>query len=430
MASDKPGISRRRFIRQAAASAGAVALGSRALPGQLALGQSLLPAPQDSGIEHVIVVMMENRSFDHMLGWVPKSDGRQAGLTYLDRNGVPHETYPLAPDYQGCGHPDPDHSYEGGRIEYNGGACDGWLRAGDNDLYAIGYYKGKDLSLFGRAYADWTVCDRYFSPIMAATFPNRLYQHCAQTDRLTNTFDASTLPTIWDRVEERGLSARYYFSDAPFLALWGLKYLPIARPFAAFLVDCAAGTLPNVAFVEPRFIEESTGTSTDDHPHADIRDGQTFLNRVYRAVATSPAWHKTVFVITYDEWGGFFDHVPPPMAPIPPADEAAGNADGLLGFRVPTLVMSPFARRKSIAHTVFDHTSILRMIEWRWSLEPLTVRDATANNLAEALDFAQSPRPPVLYNVPDGPFAVFCPPLHIDKWAIVAELARSFGWAL
>jgi phospholipase C len=430
MASDKPGISRRRFIRQAAAGAGAMALGSRALPGQLAFGRALLPEPQDSGIEHVIVVMMENRSFDHMLGWVPKSDGRQAGLTYVDRNGVPHETYPLAPDYQGCGHPDPDHSYEGGRVEYNGGACDGWLRAGDNDLYAIGYYKAKDLSLFGRAYADWTVCDRYFSPIMAATFPNRIYQHCAQTDRLTNTFDASTLPTIWDRLEERGLSGRYYFTDAPFLALWGLKYLPIARPFAAFLVDCAAGTLPNVAFVEPRFIEESTGTSTDDHPHADIRDGQTFLSRVYRAVATSPAWHKTVFVITYDEWGGFFDHVPPPTAPIPPADQTAGNADGLLGFRVPTLIMSPFARRKSVAHTVFDHTSILRMIEWRWSLDPLTVRDATANNLAEALDFTQSPRPPVSYNVPDGPFAVFCPPLHIDKWATIVALARSFGWAL
>lgn len=365
-----------------------------------------------------------------MLGWVPRSDGRQAGLTYFDRDGIPQETYPLAPDYQGCGHPDPDHSYEGGRIEFNNGACDGWLRAGENDRFAIGYYKPKDLALFGKAAADWTVCDRYFSSIMAETFPNRFYQHCAQTDRLTNTFDLTALPTIWDRLEERGVSGRYYFRDAPFLALWGLQYLPIGRPLAAFLADCAAGTLANVSFIEPRFIEEDTGASTDDHPHADIRDGQAFLNLVYNAVATSPAWNRTVFVITYDEWGGFFDHVPPPTAPIPPADQAAGNADGRLGFRVPCLIMSPYARRKQVAHTVFDHTSILRMIEWRWGLDPLTVRDATANNLAEALDFAQSPRPPMIYRVPEGPFATFCPPLTPDKWTVIADLARTFGWLL
>ena len=185
-----------------------------------------------------------------------------------------------------------------------------------------------------------------------------------------------------------------------------------------------------MSFVEPRFIEERTGTSTDDHPHADVRDGQAFLNLVYNAVATSPAWPRTVFVITYDEWGGFFDHVPPPTGPIPPADQAAGNADGLLGFRVPCLITSPYARRNHVAHGVFDHTSILRMIEWRWGLEPLTVRDATANNLAEALDFTQAPRAPVPYKVPEGPFATFCPPLSPDKWTVIAELARLFGWVL
>jgi phospholipase C len=159
---------------------------------------SVLPPPETSGIEHIVVVMMENRSFDHFLGWLENADGRQAGLSYLDAAGVRHKTYRLAPDFQGCSHPAPDHSYDGGRIEYNGGACDGWLRAGNNDEYAIGYYTCKDLSFLGNAAPRWTVCDRYFAAIMAETYPNRIYHHAAQTDRLTNTFDEPLRPTIWD----------------------------------------------------------------------------------------------------------------------------------------------------------------------------------------------------------------------------------------
>src|SRR5437762_1647698 len=95
--------------------------------------RALTVDPAASGIEHVVVVMMENRSFDHLLGWLDGADGRQAGLRYPDRNGQPQKTQPLAPDFQGCAHPDPDHSFQGGRVEYDGGACDGWLRAGMND---------------------------------------------------------------------------------------------------------------------------------------------------------------------------------------------------------------------------------------------------------------------------------------------------------
>src|SRR5438128_461891 len=113
------------------------------------------------------------------------------------------------------------------------------------------------------------------------------------------------------------------------------------------------------------------------------------MNRIYTAVTQSPAWRSAVLVINFDEWGGFFDHVPPPVAPIPPADQAAGNADGRLGFRTPTLLISPFAPRQHTSHIRYDHTSVLRMIEWRWGLDPLTVRDATANNLAVELDFTQ-----------------------------------------
>ena len=202
--------------------------------------QTALSSPESSGIQHIVVVTMENRSFDHFLGWLPGANGQQQGLTYNDANGVPHSTYRLTPDYQGCAHPDPDHSYAGGRVEYNGGRADGWLRAGSNDVFAIGYYTDSDLAFLAPAARNWTVLDNYFAAIMAATFPNRMYQHAAQTDRLDNSQRMSSLLTIWDRLAAAGLTARYYYSDVPFLALWGGKYLPISRPVAAFLADARA----------------------------------------------------------------------------------------------------------------------------------------------------------------------------------------------
>jgi phospholipase C len=428
--------SRRQFLEQAALAGGAMAIASRGAFAGKPSGR--LPNPRNSGIEQIIVVMMENRSFDHLLGWLPGADGRQAGLAYVDGAGVSHATYPLAPDYQGCGHPDPDHSYEGARVEYDGGACDGWLRAGSNDIYSIGYYGQADVPFLAGAARGWTAFDRYFAGILGPTFPNRFYMHAAQTDRLSNTFELSSLPTIWDRLAASGVAARYYFSDAPFLGLWGLKYSSISRTFDHFLDDCAKGTLPPVSYVDPRFIDEETGTSNDDHPHSDIRNGEVFMNTVYTAVTTSPQWKHTVLVFTYDEWGGFFEHVAPPPAPIPAASAAAGDRDGLLGFRVPCVVVSPYAPRGVVSHTPFDHTSILRFIEWRWNLDPLTVRDATAANLAEALDFARPDRSAPLYAIPPGPYGLPCPLIPStssiavgeNEWIAMRALAQSYGWTL
>jgi phospholipase C len=393
-----------------------------------------LPDPAASGIEHVVVVMMENRSFDHMLGWVKGADGRQGGLTFADESGALFGTHRLAPDFQGCAHPDPDHSYAGGRTEYNGGASDGWLRAGSNDQYSIGYYTEKDLAFFSRAAKRWETLDHYFAAIMAETFPNRIYMHAAQTDRLENTLAISTLPTIWDRLAGAGLTGRYYYSDLPLLALWGPKYLPISRPIAEFVADAAAGTLPEVAFVDPRFLGEDEGLSGDDHPHADIRNGEAFLGLIYNAVIHSPDWQHTVLVINYDEWGGFFDHVPPPSGPIPPADQAAGATDGLFGFRTPAMIIAPWARTR-VSHETFDHTSVLKMIEWRWGLEPLTVRDASANNLADALDFSRPDARTAKISVPLGPFGAACTSFPIPdpeeiSLAALEELATLFGWPI
>jgi phospholipase C len=231
---------------------------------------------------------------------------------------------------------------------------------------------------------------------MAPTYPNRIYQHSAVTDRLDDSLSFTTLPTIWDRLSDAGLSGGYYFSDIPFIGLWGTRYAGITHSYDDFLADCAAGTLPEVAFVDPPFAGEDAGISSDDHPHGDIRAGEAWLYRTYRAVATGRDWKHTVLVINFDEWGGFFEHVPPTEAPD------VDPAFALRGFRVPCLLVSPFAAKGAIATGVYDHTSVLKMIEWRWGLEPLSVRDAQANNLAEALDFSRVRHDIPDYDVPDA----------------------------
>jgi phospholipase C len=394
---------------------------------QPSLQNQLESARKNAGaIRHVVLLMMENRSFDHFLGWVPGADGRQAGLSYPDSTGALQPTHALAPDYQGCSFADPNHSYAGGRVEYDGGRADGWLRV--NDVFSIGYYGQSDLAFWARAVPLWTTLDHYHPAILAETFPNRIYQHAGQTDRISNSFNISQLPTIWDRLSAAGLKGRYYFSDLPFLALWGFKHVDISRPISHFYRAAAAGTLPEVSFIDGEYAQELTGTGNDDHPHGDIRNGEEFIARVYDAIATSPQWSSTVLVVNFDEWGGFYDHVPPPTAAIPPATLAAGDTDGRLGFRVPALLVSPWARKQVVSHRQYDHTSVLRLIEWTWNLPPLSVRDATANNLADELDFAHPRAAPQPLALPEVHYGVPCLPFKNAPahTAGLRELARQF----
>jgi phospholipase C len=373
----------------------------------------------------VVVVMMENRSFDHFLGWLPNAQGRQAGLSYLDSAGVQQTTYHQR-QLNGCGYRDPDHSYSGGRLQYNKGKVDGFLSDPANDSYAISYYTAADRPFMSALALNFTTCDQYFCSILGPTYPNRFFQHSAQTDRLDNTTAISKLPTVWDQLNQPGgPSGRYYFSDVPFLALWGAKYLSISAPYSQFLTDAAAGTLPNVTFIDPRFEDEGSGTSGDDHPLADIRAGDAFLSQVFHAVASGPLWDRTVLVVNYDEWGGFFDHVVPPRvtAAVPIGASPKGGVDidldrkgrVLAGFRVPCIVASPFTRghpaNPRIAHRRYDHTSVLKLIEWRWGLRPLTQRDASRRatdpgNLAHELRFGRpDPAVPALPNLAPFVFA-------------------------
>jgi phospholipase C len=387
-------INRRQFLRNAAGAVSTAAVigaaGSQRLAGQ----EQSLPSPETSGIDHIVVVMMENRSFDHLLGWLPGGNGTQAGLAYLDKNNEAHPTYRLT-TFVGCSHPDPDHSYAGGRSEYNNGLMDGWLRTTTNDVFSIGYYEEADLPFFSALARNFTTLDNYFASILSSTFPNRVFQHAAQTDRLSNTLDLSTLPTIWDTLAVAGVSHKYYYSNVPFLALWGVKYLGMSALFADFLADAKSGNLPAVSFVDPRFTILDDGLGNDDHPHADLRAGEAFLGQVYRALTSSPQWKNTVLIINRDEWGGFYDTVVPPRVIAPnEIDTDLVEGQALLGCRVPVVVVSPFTRSSNpavprIDSQFYDHTSVLKMIEWRFNLPPLTSRDASDQvaNLAMALNF-------------------------------------------
>jgi phospholipase C len=451
-------MNRRELLKNAALVSGAVlaggacrsgnSLGNNA--GNSLLGQGTLPSlpnPGDSGIEHIVVVTMENRSFDHFLGWLPNADGKQAGLTFVDANGVAHPTSSLSGDFTGCPHPSPDHSYSGGRVEYDNGLMDGFLRAGNNDVYSIGYYGEADIPFYAALARNYATCDRYFASILGPTFPNRLFLHAAQTDRLSDSVNFTSLSTIWDRLAAAGVSANYYYSNVPFLALWGVRYLGISKLYDEFVAAAASGTLPAVSFVDPKYTILDDGTGNDDHPHADIREGDSFLYQTFQAVANGPKWANTVFIVNFDEWGGFFEHVAPPRATAAnQVDTDIVNGKTLLGFRVPTVVASPFtvgnASNPQVNDLVFDHTSVLKLIEWRWGLEPLTPRDASSDifNLAYAMNFSQPnsavpslPAPqapliatPCLQNLLGGIFGSGSS--NATEWKQLGEQASSIGY--
>jgi len=427
-------IDRRKFLTSVAGACGAVAAGSMAglHPSKLFAGagsqqQSELASPEllsraQSSIEHIVVVTMENRSFDHFFGWMSWANGKQAGLQYKDPGGAFHPTHRLAPDFTGCPHPDPDHSYNGARVEYDHGLMDGFLLDTANDVFSIGYYTAADIPFYATLAKNYTTLSRYFPSILGPTFPNRLFQHAAQTDRLDDSVSLTSLPTIWDRLAAAGVSHKYYYNNVPFLALWGLKYIFISHSYSNFLSDAANGTLPAVSFVDPIYTVLDDGTGNDDHPHADIRYGDYFLSQTFRAVANGPAWKNTVFIVNFDEWGGFFEHIAPPRAAAPNSvDPDLINGKGLLGFRVPTVVASPFTAGSPssprVVNTTFDHTSILKLIEWRWGLPPLTARDASTDvgNIVTALNLT-NPRTsvPVLPN-PGKPQTSPCFGFHNEE---------------
>ena len=364
-----------------------------------------------SEIEHVVVVMMENHSFDNYLGVL----GRGDGLT-LGPNGRPTNACPAAdgPPLRAFHMPNtcqlptqPSQTWNATHAQWDGGRMDGFVRS-DSGPVAMGYWAGEDLPFYYGLARTFPVCDRWFASCMGQTFPNRRFL-LAGTARGNIATDKKTVAdfqppngTIMELLNRHAITWRDYFSDLPTTALFppvlqanGDKVVTIERFFA----DAAAGALPSFSLVEPNYDHASEENSDD------ITTGESFVARVVGAVMTGPGWPKTLLLWTYDEHGGYYDHVPPPPA-VPPdevgprlgAADVPGGYD-VYGLRVPAVVVSPHARKDYVSHVVHDHTSILKLLDTKFNLPALTDRDGTADALLDCLDLGSPPAfltPPVL----------------------------------
>ncbi len=442
-------LSRREFLERTAYAAGmagaAAALPASSLIAEAAKAQaSPLPSPRNVPIDHFVILMMENRSFDHYFGWLSDvADGDQT-QTYLDfENGAGepvdtrHASF-MEASWQGCGHPDPGHGWESGRAQLQGG----FLADGSgNDEFALTYYDEDELGFIHPASKAFTVYDRYFTSLLGPTWPNRYYKWSAQSGGLINNDPpAGSAGNQWETIFDRALrhnpsntpgpgaiTARYYNSDLPFSAVWGPRAVPWTRPIAEYYADCAAGTLPNITIVDPPFRDGGggDGLSADEHPHGDVRLGQAFMSDVVHAFMESPNYQRGALFIIYDEWGGFFDHVTPPSVPDDRQSAILDDDFGQMGFRIPAVAVSPYARksgpeRARVSHTELGHESIIKLITYRFGLGDMVTRDAMANNIGESFDWdATDLEPP---DLPD-PMQVASVPCSLggDTGALSAE---------
>lgn len=366
-----------------------------------------VPLGRDIPIDHFILLMMENRSFDHYFGQMPGVDGHPANASNPDAVGTPvpafHETAYCIEDVA--------HSWTASHAEYHDGANDGFVVANDpGGARAMGYYDATDLPFYYDLYGTFAMSDRHHCSALSSTWTNRWYWTAASSFGMTyNAF----LPAGWLDTEYAGepyniftlldqgeIPWRVYYSDLAWVYGGYLDYMsnyatdpdgPLRR-LDRFYTDLDAGELPPVTYLDPSFFQGVE--QTDEHPPSDPQYGQAFVAQVVDAVMHSPIWERTALIITYDEHGGYYDHVPPPGACVPD-DHAPMDSDGTprteaydrLGFRVPLVVVSPFARRHYVSHHTTDHTSVLRLIEARFELAALTRRDANAWPLADMFDF-------------------------------------------
>jgi phospholipase C len=450
-------LSRREFLERTAFAAGLA--GTAGLPASTLLSEaaeaaarrSPLPSPRNLEIDHFVVLMMENRSFDHYFGWLAGEADAVQQQSFLDPSGAQVPTRHFSTlgtggmEYKGCGHPDPGHGWDSGRAQLQGG----FLAPGSgNDEFALTYFNRGDLGFIHEAARQYTLYDRFFCSLLASTWPNRYYKWSATAGgRKDNTPPLETVgnqwETIFDRALGRGLSARYYASDLPFSAVWGARGVSWTNPIARYYADCAAGTLPNIAFVDPPFRDGGggDGLSADEHPLGDVRLGQAFMADVVNAFVRSPAYRRGALFVVYDEWGGFFDHVRPPRV----ADERA-SADlyedfGQMGFRIPAVAVSPYTRRRGrgfrVDHGAYGFESILSLIAYRFGLGALTTRMAGARNIGLSFDWERPsfdrpalPDPPAIVTAPcsaGGGDVLDSQQAHASDLAGLEELAHRFG---
>lgn len=413
-------------------------------------------------IEHVVILIQENRSFDHYFGTYPAVRGfddkhalhsvfRQQyvdAATHATKTVVPFHLDTTQPGTMQTGECTNDitHSYGDQHASWNNGAMNRWAQAhaGDNDHTFMGYYRRSDLSYYYALADAFTVCDAYHCSVMGSTSSNRLYALTGMLDpagqfggpvlstrKLTDAAPSSPTGhwgvfkpgwvTYPEQLTDAGISWRCYgnpdgnYEDNPlylFEQYWPQNYTgnPAMAARAAqlqanlapafpthFFADAAAGTLPSVSWLV-------AGAVQSEHPAGAPQDGEFITSLVVDALIASPLWPKTALFVTYDENGGFFDHVPPPVPPAGTAGEfVTGQSQPIgLGFRVPMLVVSPFSRGGFVCRRLFDHTSLLLFLERRFGVRAANVsnwRRSSVGDLTAAFNFIRPVMTPVLLPV-------------------------------
>jgi phospholipase C len=455
------GLSRRDFLERTAWAAGLAGVSGLsadlilAEEAQAAARRVRLPSPSNLPIDHFVVLMMENRSFDHYFGWLAGQADAVQDISYVNPEGesVPTRHFTTlgtgGVEYKGCGHPDPGHGWNSGRVQLR----DGFMAEGSgNDEYALTYFNRGELGFIHDAAKQYTCYDRFFCSILSSTWPNRYYKWSAQAGgKKTNDPPIGSAgnqwETIFDRAIGNGLTARYYNSDLPFSAVWGSRGAAWTNPITRYYEDCAAGTLPNIAFVDPPFRDGGggDGLSADEHPLGDVRLGQAFMSDVVNAFVQSPNYQRGALFVIYDEWGGFFDHVRPPRVPDDFESRDPEEDFGQMGFRIPAVAVSPFARGRAssssdrfrVDHGTYGHESILKLIAYRFGLGNLTKRMAYSRNIGRSFNWKRPdfeppdlPSPPEIVTQPcqfGGQDVIDSQMAHQSDLAALEELAERHG---
>jgi phospholipase C len=425
-------LTRRTLLRGAAggaalvASAGlpawarpARAAGALRKPDSLPFPHLRAGTPSMPKIDHIVVLMMENHSFDNLLGLVPyqvpgrhKVDGltrKKGRFTNFnpDASGRKVHAQKASSPCQLSGVP--TQAWNASHQAYNGGRNNGFVKA--SGPVAMWYWDQEFIPFTYSLVKHFPFGERYFCSVLAQTYPNRRFLFAGtasgttSTDGLTFTTPAAN-GTIWDRLSQHGINWGVYYQNVPsYVIIPGSDVGARNHPIAQFYTDAAAGKLPQFTFLDPQY-----DTTSEENPQ-DMQVGEEFIASIVNAIMHSPTWKNTALFITYDEHGGYYDHVPPPraikpdnIAPIQESSQPplAPGGYNRYGFRVPTIVVSPWARKNYVSRVVQDHTSITAFVERKWNLPAMTFRDANAQPMTDYFNFrhAAFAQPPRLHAAP------------------------------
>jgi phospholipase C len=348
-------------------------------------------------ITHVVVVVQENHSFDSYFaglktsGMQPDIDVFPDGFANVDANGVVVTPHPTT---SSCLNMDPPHQWQDAHLAWQNGRQNGFARNGGSD--ALTYFDGSLMPFYYWLASTFAMSDRHFAPVLAGTWANRDYLYAGTSRGVEDSF-SRPIPdtrTIFDALDEAGVSWGVFTDGEPFQDTlgWNRTHGGVYM-FDQYVTMAADGTLPAVSFVDPPAFSDE-----DEHPSgvADLSKGQGWSRSVYQAAVASPLWPSMALFLTWDEWGGFFDHVPPPAACPPSADQPLFNR---LGFRIGLLVASPWVKPHFVSHLHHSHTSITRFIELAYGLPALTDRDANSDALLDLFDFTT----PAMMSPPPAP---------------------------